>query len=168
MFISVEQLQQHRVKFDEAFPPGQVDFRMEGLCQVEPLKVKGEASLIVNEIDVKGQLGTVMEMACARCLEPTRHMVDVKFDLSYRPLGTIARAEEFQVPVDEVDIGFYHGAGLQLEDVVKEQVLLALPMKIICKADCRGLCVHCGKNLNRESCDCHEQPVDPRWDGLIR
>jgi uncharacterized protein len=76
------------------------------------------------------------------------------FDLSYRPVSTLVRAEEVELPTDELEVGFFSGDGIELADVVTEQVILALPMKIICRADCRGLCPVCGANLNFEKCGC--------------
>ncbi len=166
MLISVEELREHRVKFEESFAPGQIDYLTEGLQQVAPLVVRGSAHLLADEIEVRGQLATTMEVICARCLDPVQHLVELTFDLVYRPISTMTRGDEFEVPRGEEEIGFYHGGGLLLEDVAKEQVLLSLPMKSICCGDCRGLCPTCGRNLNRKSCDCSARKVDPRWEGL--
>ena len=57
-------------------------------------------------------------------------------------------------------------AGLRLEDVVREQVLLTLPGRTLCKEDCKGLCAQCGQNLNEGSCGCHSEVRDPRWSAL--
>ena len=59
-----------------------------------------------------------------------------------------------------------HGEGLLLEDAVREQVLLAVPLKVICREDCKGLCPHCGANQNLERCSCSEPMEDPRWTAL--
>ena len=163
MFITLEELEEHRVKFDELFPPGHIDYLTEGLQQVEPLMIRGAANLLADDMEVRGQLATTMEVICARCLEPMRHAVDLSFNLVYRPISTMTRGDEFQVPRGEEELGFYHGNGLLLEEVAKEQVLLSLPIKSICRGDCRGLCPTCGRNLNRESCDCSAPPPDPRW-----
>ena len=165
MFITVEQLQEHRVKFDETFPPGHIDYATEGLEQAGPLKIRGAANLLAGEIEVRGHLATEVEVICGRCLDPMRQPVELDFDLIYRPIETMTRGDEFQVPRGEEEIGFYHGGGLLLEDVAKEQVLLSLPIRSICGSDCRGLCPTCGSNLNREGCEC-SRPVDPRWEGL--
>ena len=89
-----------------------------------------------------------------------------EFDLLYRPQGSDAGKEELSVTAAEAEVGYYQGEGLLLEDVLREQVLLALPLKAICRDDCRGLCPHCGKNLNLEQCDCAEPMEDPRWSAL--
>ncbi len=168
MFIAVQELQDHRVKFDESFPPGHVDYLTEGIQQVARLEVHGAASLLAGEIEIRGQVSTTMEMPCARCLDPVLQPVDREFDLAYRSIRTMARGDEFEVPRGEEELGFYHGDGLLLENVAKEQVLLSLPMKSVCRSDCRGLCPQCGCNLNHSSCGCASRKVDPRWERLRR
>lgn len=93
---------------------------------------------------------------------------DVKrdFELLYRPLGTDAGRDELSVTDAEAEIGYYQGEGLLLEDVLREQVLLALPLKVTCREDCRGLCPHCGTNLNEQRCSCTAAIDDPRWSAL--
>jgi uncharacterized protein len=74
--------------------------------------------------------------------------------LFYRPLSSIAREEEIEVPADELDVGFYSGDGIEVADVVTEQVILSVPMKVICRAECQGLCPVCGADRNLETCQC--------------
>lgn len=169
MFVSIEELQEHPVKYAESYPPGRIDYLSEGLRQIEPLRMQGRAGLVVDEIDLRGELSTAVEVQCARCLEPLRQDVALTYDLVYRPMSSIAKAEEIAVPRGEEEIGYYQGGGLQLEEVAREQVLLSLPMASICQGGaCRGLCPACGANRNRESCDCGQQAVDPRREGLLK
>ncbi len=147
----------------------------EDLQQVGMLNTAGRAQLveeqhgkhqIVKDIRIDGSLDTQVQLPCARCLEPVVQDVKHKFDLLYRPLGADAGREELSVTAAEAEVSYYQGEGLLLEDVLQEQVLLALPLKAICRDDCRGLCPHCGKNLNVEQCDCAEPADDPRWQAL--
>jgi uncharacterized protein len=92
--------------------------------------------------------------------------IERKFDLLYRPQGVDAGKEELSVTGAEAEIGYYQGEGLLLEDALREQVLLALPLKVICREDCKGLCPHCGANLNDGQCSCADPPEDPRWTAL--
>jgi uncharacterized protein len=107
-------------------------------------------------------------MACARCLEPVIEEVTRDFDLYYRPMQSISREEEFRLKLDDTEIAFFEGDGLFLTDVLAEQVLLAIPMKIICRSDCKGLCPHCGANLNSDECRCESHSGDPRMAPLAR
>lgn len=165
MFLNIHELELHEILFDESLPPGRIDFG-NGITQVEPLAVRGSAQLVDTEIHLQGSLQTVLEVSCDRCLEPVRRSVQTEFDLFYEPIQRIAKNEEVEITKDDLDIGFYHGDGLLLEDVVKEQVLLTLPMKNVCRPDCAGLCPHCGQNLNLGNCGCRPPAEDTRWSRL--
>jgi uncharacterized protein len=171
MFIDIQELEQHPIDFKEEISPGVLDLG-EDLQQIGALKTAGRAQLvqeqhgkrqIIKDIRIDGGLCTRVQMGCARCLEPVVQDVKHKFDLLYRPQGADAGREELSVTAVEAEVSYYRGEGLLLEDVLREQVLLALPLKAICRDNCRGLCPHCGKNLNLEQCDCAEPTEDPRW-----
>jgi uncharacterized protein len=99
-------------------------------------------------------------------LEPVERDLKAEFDLLYRPLGVTPRPPDSSITRDETEIGFYQGDGLLLEQAVAEQVILAVPVRQLCSAECKGLCPSCGKNLNQESCGCEKQGSDPRWAAL--
>jgi uncharacterized protein len=63
-------------------------------------------------------------------------------------------------------MGFYEGDGLELNDVLREEILLALPMQRVCREDCKGICPVCGQNRNQNECRCHTETVDDRWAAL--
>ncbi len=165
MLIAVKELLKHPVRFEEVFAPGHIDYVTEGLSQVTALKVRGTATLADRDIYIRGDLGTELEILCARCLTPVHRKVRVNFDLCYHPLEDCPRQEELKVPPGEEELGFYQGNGLLVEDLVREQVLLTLPMRVVCREDCRGLCPQCGCDRNHEACDC-VAPADARWEGL--
>jgi uncharacterized protein len=170
MFFDIEVLERRKIPFDHAFEPGSISFLDEGLRQVGELRAAGVAELVdpfgAREIHIRGALQGEMEVPCARCLEPIRVSVSAPVDLYYRPMSDIARDEEVAISEAETEVGFYESPGLDLADLVREQVLVSLPMRSICREDCRGLCPVCGANRNSESCGCQENFVDPRWDAL--
>lgn len=174
MFIEIHQLELHPVDWDQEFGPGVIDLGAD-FTQRTPLHTAGRAQLVeehhskrhkIKDIRVAGELDTTLEMPCARCLEPVLQDVKREFDLIYRPLGVDAGQEELSVTAADAEIGYYQGEGLLLEDALREQVLLALPLRAICREDCKGLCPHCGKNLNTEQCSCAVPMEDPRWSAL--
>ena len=165
MFIDIHELKRDKLIFAREFPSGGIDLGKD-VSQAEPLFTEGLAESIDSEIRLQGHLRTILELCCARCLEPFRQPVDKEFDLYYRPVHAIAREEEVEIDDAELEIGFYHGNGLLLEDVLKEQILLDLPMKSLCLPDCKGLCPHCGQNRNVVHCDCQPPPRDVRWAAL--
>ena len=174
MFLDIKQLERHPLDFEEDFQPGAIDLGEEAK-QRTLLKTSGHAEIveehhgkhqIIRDIRLRGRLSTGLELQCARCLEPVQQDVKRDFELLYRPPGVDAGRDELSVTAAEAEIGYYQGEGLLLEDVLREQVLLALPLKVTCRADCKGLCPHCGKNLNHEQCSCSTELEDPRWAAL--
>ena len=154
MRITVEELELHPIVVSKAYPPGALDYHGAEFRQVGPLRVDAVAELSGSEIHIRGRLGTSLEACCDRCLASVAIPVERDFDLYYRPVSTIARAEEVELPEDELEVGFFSGDGIELADVVTEQVILSVPMKVVCQTDCRGLCPVCGANLNFEKCGC--------------
>ncbi|MFY9700772.1 MAG: DUF177 domain-containing protein, partial [Terriglobales bacterium] len=139
MFIEIKDLEINPVDFREEFSPGLIDLGEE-VRQRSPLRSEGRADLVeehhgkhqvVRDIRVKGKLETSLEVPCARCLDPVVHPVERSFDLLYRPLGIDSGHAELSVTDAEAEIGYYEGEGLLLEDALREQVLLALPLKTI-------------------------------------
>jgi uncharacterized protein len=174
MFFEIKDLELHPVEFAEKFEPGVIDLGTD-YRQITPIESSGRADLveehhgkhkIIQDIRVQGRLATRLEMACARCLEPIIQDVNREFDLLYRPQGADAGRDEMSVTDAEAEISYYEGEGLPLEDVVREQVLLAAPLKVTCREDCKGLCPHCGKNLNEGQCSCAVEEEEPRWAAL--
>ncbi len=174
MFLDIKQLELHPLEFEEEFQPDVIDVGGEAKIRT-PLKTSGRAEVVeehhgknhvIKDIRLRGRLSAGLELQCARCLEPVREDVKREFELLYRPLGVDAGRDELSVTDAEAEIGYYQGDGLLLEDVLREQVLLALPLKVTCRPDCKGLCPQCGKNLNQEQCSCSKELEDPRWAAL--
>jgi uncharacterized protein len=174
MFLDIKDLELHPLDFREELQPGVLDLG-DDIRQCTPLTADGRAELVeehhgkhkvVQDIRLRGRIATRLELACARCLDPVAQDVKRDFELLYRPLGTDAGKDELSVTDAEAEIGYYQGDGLLLEDVLREQVLLAVPLKVICRDNCQGLCPHCGKNLNQEKCSCAAPHDDPRWEAL--
>ena len=174
MFFDIQDLALHPVDFQEELQPGNLDLGGD-IQQRAPLKTAGRAELveehhgkhqIIKDIRLRGDLATSLELVCARCLEPVQQDVKRSFELLYRPVGVDAGRDELSVTDAEAEIGYYQGQGILLEDVLREQLLLALPLKITCREDCRGLCPQCGVNLNQHQCSCVTTLPDPRWSVL--
>lgn len=162
MRITLAELELHRVTASESYAPGSLDYHGAEFRQTAPLKLNATAELLREEIRIRGHLATSLESSCDRCLEAVEIPVSCDFDLFYRPMQTIAKEEEIEIPTDEMEVGFYSGDGIELADVATEQVILSVPMKVICGTECRGLCPVCRVNRNLTSCNCappqHDSP----------
>jgi uncharacterized protein len=169
MFLSVKELELRKIRFDETFEPGKIDFTGEELEQVSPLHATGVAELLEDsggEVRVRGRYTVEIGAQCDRCLGRARFPLEASFDLFYRPVAEIAREEEVEIDEGQAEIGFYEGGGLELGDILREQVLLALPMQRVCSEACKGICPVCGKNRNEGDCGCSTAAVDDRWGAL--
>lgn len=188
MLITLLDLEREPVRFDLQIAPGDIDFGSEAL-QIAPLAVHGLAELlreictgapgeparwgghrgpkeVIPDIRARASWSGQFEVPCARCLDPVRHSLGADFDLIFRPLGADTGPADRALGAPETEIGYYQKDGLVLEDVLREQVLLALPARSLCRPDCNGLCPRCGRNLNTESCACDTAPADARWSAL--
>lgn len=169
MFFSIADLEKRKIHFDVEFPPGEIDLLDPNLKQSGLLKAQGVAELLshtLGEVRIKGHIQAAVEASCDRCLEPARTDIDSGFDLFYRPAESSPVAEEMEVGEGEIEIGFYEDDRIELEDVLREFVLLALPMQWVCAADCKGICPVCGQNRNVSVCHCAVKPADDRWAAL--
>lgn len=169
MFLDVKELAVRKLNIRKSYAPGRIDYHTVELKQVAPLEAIATAELVDGQqIRIHGRLETKIELQCARCLDAVVEDVHREFDLFYSPIPRDSKPEEERVKDLDADIGFYEGDGLFLADVLSEQVLLSVPMKVICRSDCRGLCATCGANLNHEECRCETHASDPRLAPLAR
>ena len=168
MFLSVRELELKKVRFEETLAPGQLDFELEDVKQTGPLSAAGIAELVsgAEEILIAGALKVEMTGCCDRCLEPFSLPVSCEFDLSYVPADDAGGKPEAEIRTGDTEVGYYHGNGLELNDVLREQVLLSIPMQKLCREDCLGICPHCGQNRNTAICACRVEAVDDRWSAL--
>jgi uncharacterized protein len=156
------QLEQEPLLIDEAIPSGVLEYAPD-ISQVGPLPVVGRAELLIENRGHREQVADIrlraaykgtFDILCARCVEPVSTPLTGDFDLIFRPQAADAEPGERSITPDETEIGYYEESGLSLEDVVREQVLLSLPSRTLCKEDCKGLCPRCGQNLNLATCTC--------------
>ena len=174
MEFKVSELEREPIEFAVELAPGAVDLGEEAE-QVGELATSGLAEVlhehrgpreIVADIRLKGRFAGRFQVPSARCVEPVEIPLAADFDLIFRPTEADAEPLERSITAPETEIGYYQGDSLLLEDVLREQVLLSLPVRTLCKPDCKGLCPRCGENRNSTACTCEEGPADPRWEAL--
>jgi len=117
---------------------------------------------------VEGSVKISVKVACSRCLKDMSLPLDLTFREEYLPAEESGKGNEQELTNTELDLGFYTNDELDITELVKEQILLAVPMKPLCRDDCRGLCTRCGKDLNRGPCGCRKKEIDPRLAPLAK
>jgi len=171
----------------EAETPFAKVFEPEALAvEGDPFRITGpvELTMVVHKdadrYRLVGQVRGQLELACSRCLEPFAMTFEPAFDLRYLPQhlnvgGHRDAADEDEDHEDEdgaatggevgdgdLTTSFYGDDQIDLVQLIREQMFLAMPMKPLHSDDCRGLCPTCGANLNETTCDCRTEWIDPR------
>lgn len=149
------------LKAGEVHVEGEDSFALEAggriLCRVE----KGDG----DSVHVRGHLSARLRVDCSRCLEAFTFPVEQELDLFYLPHGQAGVEEEEDVELKdrELVVSYYSNARIDLGETIREQLFLGLPMKRLCREDCRGICTICGRNRNVAACDCvaEPQPLSP-------
>jgi uncharacterized protein len=172
LHIEIPRIPPEGLDVDESLDPSGVHLEGDDELTLESGRLACHVEIVdETTVHVRGTLAAAVGVQCGRCLEPYAFPVEQKLDLFYLPrLAERPQDEEEDVELDDHDIvvGYYEGETLDLGEVVREQLLLALPMKPLCRPECQGLCPTCGRNRNTEACACPEpeEPLDPRLEPL--
>jgi len=167
MRIEVDKLKEAGTPFAARYAPDELPLEDELTRLTSEAKVEGRASKIREQVRMRGKIKASVEVRCDRCLAPVVVAVDADFDVAYIP----AEAEDTEREVtelqpDELIFATYEGDSLDIDELAREQLLLALPLRQLCREDCKGLCPTCGADLNSQTCNCEQQDTDPRWAAL--
>lgn len=132
---------------------------------LSPISARLELNKISREIIITGNILADLGLQCSRCLKDFRRKTNIPVNVVYHPIEELGD-ERHEIADDEMDMGFYRGEELDLQELLKEQVLLNIQMKPLCNENCKGLCPVCGADLNKEKCGCEKKSVDPRLEVL--
>jgi uncharacterized protein len=132
----------------------------------EPVKARLLVRASGDRAQVRGSLRGAISVTCCRCAKPFPQTVDKEFSVDYWPDPEVEENEELELAYEDLDVGFYRNDELDLSAVVSEQIVLDVPMKPVCRDDCRGLCDRCGADLNEGDCGCDRTQVDARLAAL--
>ena len=159
--LNLNKIRTAQERFEQVSPPEQFgveqDFRV-----VEPISLAFDIFKAKLQFRLAGRVQTTLELPCSRCLEPYTLPVDQTFDLRYQPHAQNTGDGEREIEEDDLTTAFYENDEIDLGQLMREQFYLALPMKPLCRDDCRGLCPMCGTNLNGGTCECKRDWHDPR------
>lgn len=144
---------------------GEITLEGVGVDQVRSVVMNLDIQESEEEYFCQGSATAVVSLECARCLELFDFEVESKIDFIICAESSRSRYEN---TVDNEDYVYFEGNDLEadLTDTVRQVVLLGIPMKPVCSEDCPGICSQCRANLKEDRCDCTEDEIDDRWDGL--
>ncbi len=158
-----------KIKFEDIPPEGlELEFEdPEGQLVKDcfPVKCPIKARVFIRRwginVKINGQVETVLLLSCDRCLEEFPFEIQEKIDVELQPIASLKVShEEVRLTKEELDVIFFDGETIEVDEVIREQILLAVPMRKLCRAECRGLCPICGQNLNLKECGCKPKIKD--------
>jgi uncharacterized protein len=120
---------------------------------------------VTNGVLVQGELKAVVTLPCVRCLEPVEAPIEVAVEETFEPTIDVMTGQSLRPEEEDRALWIDEHHILDLQEVLRQDVLVAIPVHVVCSSDCRGLCPTCGKNLNEGDCDCETEP-DSRWAAL--
>jgi DUF177 domain-containing protein len=165
MILDLSQIRQPETEVSRRYDPQAFAGRGYAFQVVAPVALDIQVSKDRDRYRLVGTVSTELELACGRCLEPFRLPVNGSFDVRYLPQAENT-GDEREIEEDDLTDAFYRDETIDLGQLMDEQFYLALPMKPLCRTDCKGLCPNCGTNLNEAACECQVRWVDPRLAGL--
>ena len=161
LLLNLNTIRTAQERFEQVYPPEQFE-QDEDFTVAAPVTLAFDIFKDKKQFRLVGRVRTTLELPCGRCLEPFTMDVDAQFDLRYQPHAENTGEGEREIEEDDLTTAFYDHDEIDLGHLMREQFYLSLPMKPLCRQDCRGLCSECGTNLNRGTCECKRDWEDPR------
>lgn len=165
LLLNLTKIRTAHERFEQVYTPRQFGSGDE-FTVVAPITLGLDIFKDKDQFRLAGRVETTLELPCSRCLEPFTLPVDQTFDLRYQPHAQNTGEGEREIEEDDLTTAFYENDEIDLGQLMREQFYLSLPMKPLCRDDCKGLCPNCGTNLNAGSCDCKTEWEDPRLAAL--
>lgn len=107
-------------------------------------------------IHISGRVQSRPMLECSRCLKSFPYKIDSELGIDLAPVSSLSRSPEHELNGGELDVEFYQGDEIEPLSIIKEQLLISIPMVPVHSPDCRGLCPVCGKDLNAADCGCRK------------
>ena len=166
MRIELENLEGGKGDFAHVYQPEELNPVDERVSLIEPATVTGKVRLSGEQVFVNGHVETRAQVECDRCLQPVAIPVNADFTLEYISGSDYESSDVVELTEDELSVSVFDGEALDVDEIVKEQILLAVPTRMLCREDCKGICPECGTDRNTGKCNCVTNDIDPRWAAL--
>ena len=165
MLIDLATAPTHQKALRAEFAADEIDLAEDGRLD-GPAVFDGEIFRDERRTYLGGMIAATVETDCSRCLEPVKRSFEIPFRDIFVDASLETDQREVEIDDDALDESLVIGGRVDLAEVVREQILLAMPEQVFCSEDCRGLCPICGGNRNLIDCKCEDDDVDPRWAAL--
>lgn len=151
------------IAFNAELDDGVLD---EGFALTGPVEMRAEVRRKDDRVQLTGDFSAQGTSECSRCLATTPIVVAAPFDVFYTAVSSADDAEDLELSEENLGVAEFTGDTLDLKEFAREQVVLNLPARVLCREDCAGLCEACGANKNLSPCGCVSETIDPRWQAL--
>jgi uncharacterized protein len=166
MRIELENLEGGKGSFAHVYQPDDLNPVDERVSLSAPAEVNGNVRLSGNQVFVNGHVDTRVQVECDRCLKPVELPVNADFTLEYISGSDYESSQVAELTEDAMLVAVFDGEAIDVDEIVKEQILLAVPTRMLCREDCKGICPDCGSDRNTGECNCVTTEIDPRWAAL--
>ncbi len=166
MRIELENLEGGKSDFAHVYQPDDLNPVDERVSLTGPATVSGKVRLAGKEVFVNGHVEARAQVECDRCLQPVETPVNADFALEYISGSEYESSGVAELTEAEMSVSVFDGKALDVDEIVKEQILLAVPTRMLCREDCKGICPECGTDRNTGNCSCATNDIDPRWAAL--
>jgi len=168
VYIDIEDLSQETIQVQHEYESGELALEYEDASLSRPVNTAFNLSHQDRKLHVDGVVEAGIRYKCSRCLKEFERPLVANFAVVYLPQPTGMKVdEEIALKYEEMDIGFYDGIRLDVDQMVLEQIELSMEMRFICQEECKGLCWRCGADLNEGLCSCKEEKADSRLAVLL-
>jgi len=165
MLIELSKLED-RGKIDYVYPQSELDLEDERVSLADDVTANVSVRRKAAQIEVEGTVQTIARVECDRCIKPVNLPVNSEFSLEYLSKGAYEASQVAELTEQEMDVSVFEGDTIDLDEIVREQILLFVPARTLCIENCKGICSSCGADLNAGECGCVTTEVDPRWAAL--
>jgi uncharacterized protein len=163
MRIELENLEGGRSDFAHVYQPDELNPVDDRVSLMAPAAVNGKIRLSGDEVFVNGHVDTRAKVECDRCLKPIELPVNADFSLEYITGADYASSQAAELTEAQMSVSVFDGEAIDVDEIVKEQILLTVPTRMLCREDCKGICPQCGADRNTGECSCVTNNIDPRW-----
>jgi uncharacterized protein len=166
MRIELDSLEDGKGKFAHTYQPDELDLLDERVRLTAPATVTGFVKRSGAEVAVSGRFSSIVSVECDRCLKTVELPVSAEFRVDYITGRDYESSHAAELTAEDLDVSVFDGESIDVDELVKEQILLSVPDRTLCREDCKGICSTCGADLNASACDCATSDIDPRWEAL--
>jgi len=166
MRIELASLESGKGAFAHTYAPDELILADDRVSLLQTPVVSGKIRQQGGRVHVTGHLTARVKAECDRCLGLVELPIDSQFKLEYVTAEDYRAQQAVELTDEDLDLSVFDGDAIDIDELVTEEILLAVPDHVLCSGDCKGFCAVCGVNKNSAECGCEVTEIDPRWAGL--